>query len=102
MWNGGIYKGFEYESTKPYLNKFLKYRSNELNNEILVSDMPKFLTKSEAVSKFKLEWVPSLKETHGKDEAVFKEAWGVYKKTLYDNAQINTGGLSWKYPNDIA
>ncbi|MEX0598468.1 MAG: hypothetical protein WD512_18445 [Candidatus Paceibacterota bacterium] len=105
MWNGGIYKGFEYESTKPYLNKFLKYQGIKLiqpTNEILVSDMPKFLTKSEAVSKFKLEWLPSLKESFGKDnEAEFKEAWVAYKKGLYETAQINTGGLSWKYPNDI-
>lgn len=26
MWNGGIYRGYEYKSTKPYLAKYLKYK----------------------------------------------------------------------------
>jgi hypothetical protein len=27
MWNGGIYRGYEYESTVPYLEKYLTYRN---------------------------------------------------------------------------
>jgi hypothetical protein len=32
MWNGGIYRGYEYESTKPYLAKYVRYRyKQEIN-----------------------------------------------------------------------
>lgn len=30
MWNGGIYSGYKYEDTLPYLKKYIKYK-NELN-----------------------------------------------------------------------
>lgn len=115
MWNGGIYKGHQYESTKPYLAKFLAHRGVimkdvkidkvvkviKINNEIQVSDMPKFLTKTQAVSKFKLEFLPKVKREHGDSEAEIRKAWDFYKDALYENAYINTGGLKWKLPNEV-
>lgn len=105
MWNGGIYKGYRYESTKPYLKKFLSHRNVhkvdkviKLKEQIQVSDMPKFLSKSQAVSKFKLEFLPTIKTQNGNKNTDILEGWEFYKKALYENAYINTGGLNWKYP----
>lgn len=98
MWNGGIYKGYEYEATKPYLAKYLKFKERNSQTQILVSDMPKYLTRSEAVAKFKLEFLPMVREQHGESEEEYRKAWDYYKASLYKTAMITNAGLDWRFP----
>lgn len=96
MWNGGIYRGYEYESTKPYLAKYLKVK--ERYNKIVA--MSKHLKKTEAVSKFKLEFLPNIKEQHGSNEVEYRKAWDYWKGALYKASMIGDAGLNWTYPKE--
>jgi hypothetical protein len=96
MWNGGIYKGYEYTSTDPYVLKYKTYKKQFINKE---NDMAKKLKRQEAVAKFKLEFLPQVREQHGNDKGEFKKAWDFYKNALHKASMITENNLNWQYPD---
>lgn len=58
--------------------------------------MGKYLKKDEAVSRFKVDFLPNIE--NNKDQDTINRAWVHYKNTLYDLKLIPENGLAWNLP----